>query len=128
MIASVLVNTLGAAAIAAIVWFHWGRHTRVHAESTGSVQQARIAVKGGYSPDMIVLRAHQPARLVFTREEASSCSDTVVFATLGKSAKLPTGQEVPIDLPPLEPGEYPFACPMGMVRGKLVVENAHTPE
>ena len=25
-----------------------------------------------------------------------------------------------IDLPALEAGEYPFACQMGMIRGKLV--------
>jgi len=45
-----------------------------------------------------------------------------VFAGFEKSAELPTGETVAIELLPKEPGEYPFACPMGMFRGRLIVE------
>ncbi len=45
-----------------------------------------------------------------------------LFGTFGKSAKLPTGQDVSVELMPKEPGEYEFACQMGMLRGKLIAE------
>lgn len=122
MITSIMVNVLGLAIIVGIVWFHWGPRAGVRAQAASGVQEAAITVKGGYSPDVIVLRAHQPVRLRFTRNESSSCSEMVVFDGLEKSAKLPTGQEVTIDIPALDPGEYPFACQMGMLRGKLIVE------
>lgn len=66
----------------------------------------------GYTPDAIVVRAGKPVRLNFRREETASCSDKVVFADFEKSAELPTGETVAIELLPKEPGEYPFpwAC------------------
>jgi plastocyanin domain-containing protein len=61
-------------------------------------------------------------RLNFRREETASCSDKVIFADFNKSADLPTGQLVPVEILPEQPGEYEFACPMGMFRGRLIVE------
>jgi plastocyanin domain-containing protein len=46
----------------------------------------------------------------------------VIFADFMKSAELPTGEMVAVELLPKDPGEYSFACPMGMFRGRLVVE------
>ena len=74
--------------------------------------KAMILVKGGYTPDTIVVRAGKPVRLSFRREETASCSDKVVFADFGKSADLPTGATVPVEFIPKTPGEYAFACPM----------------
>jgi len=34
----------------------------------------------------------------------------------------PEGETVPVEFLPKEPGEFEFACQMGMIRGKLVVE------
>jgi len=117
----VVVNAAGVAMIAAIAWFHWGPRKETLATSGASGQEAAITVKGGYSPDVVVVEAGRPVRLRFTRQETSSCTERVVFDGLEVSRMLPTGEEVVIDLPALEPGEYPFACQMGMVRGKLVV-------
>jgi plastocyanin domain-containing protein len=36
--------------------------------------------------------------------------------------ELPVGQTVPPEFLPREPGEFGFACPMGMFRGRLIVE------
>jgi plastocyanin domain-containing protein len=52
----------------------------------------------------------------------ASCSDKVIFADFNKSAELPTGETVAVELLPKQPGEYPFSCSMGMFRGRLVVE------
>jgi YHS domain-containing protein len=56
------------------------------------------------------------------REETAACSEMVIFSDFNKTAKLPTGETVPIELMLEKPGEYEFACQMWMFRGKLVVE------
>ena len=119
-----LVLFSGLGLVAFIVWFFWlKRSTGVRAaDVSGGYQEAMILVKGGYTPDTIVVRRGKPVRLNFRREETASCSDKVVFADFKKSAELPTGQTVAVELLPKEPGEFPFACPMGMFRGRLVVE------
>lgn len=120
LLIQILVNVLGVLFIAGIAWFHWGPREETRAAATGDRQEAAITVKGGYSPDVIVVDAGRPIRLRFTRQETSSCTERVVFDGLDVSSLLPTGKEVVVDLPPLEPGEHPFACQMGMIRGKIV--------
>ena len=119
-----LVLVTGLALISFIVWFFWLKRsagTRA-ADVSGGYQEAMILVKGGYTPDTIVVRAGKPVRLNFRRDETASCSDKVIFADFGKSAELPTGETVAVELLPKTPGDYAFACPMGMFRGRLIVE------
>ncbi|MGC1861004.1 MAG: tetratricopeptide repeat protein [Methylocystis sp.] len=118
------VVAIGLGLIAFIVWFFWlKRTTGVRAAGTsGGYQEAMILVKGGYTPDTIIVRQGKPVRLNFRREETASCSDKVIFADFQKSADLPTGETVAVEFLPKEPGEFGFSCPMGMFRGKLVVE------
>jgi plastocyanin domain-containing protein len=85
-------------------------------------QEAMILVKGGYTPDVIVVEHGKPVRLNFRREETASCSEMVLFPDFNKSARLPTGKTVAVEFLPEKPGEYEFACQMGMLRGKLIVE------
>jgi plastocyanin domain-containing protein len=117
--------TIGGIALSLfIVWFFWlapKGQTRVSAGTSG-VQEVAITVKGGYTPDIIVVKAGQPLRMRFTRQESSSCSEMVLFPDFNQSAKLPEGQEVSVELTPDKPGEYGFQCQMGMLRGKLIVE------
>ena len=80
-----------------------------------------VRVRGGYLPDTIYAEAGVPLRIVFRREESSPCSEQVVFPAFGKSAMLPQGEQVTVELPPAEPGRYEFTCGMGMLRGTLVV-------
>jgi plastocyanin domain-containing protein len=119
----VLVNVGGLALIALIVWYFWlsSGSTTAAAVTVGGVQETRIVVKGGYSPDTIQVEAGRPVRLIFDRQEVSPCSERVVFDAFGVSAELPTGNEVPVEFTPTEPGEYEFACQMGMLRGKVIV-------
>lgn len=91
-------------------------------QRTSSRRVARIRVRGGYIPDTLHVEAGVPLRLIFRREETSSCSEQVIFPAFGKSAMLPPGELVTVDLPPAEPGEYEFTCAMGMLRGRLIVE------
>lgn len=119
-----LVLVGGLALVAFVVWFFWLKRARGvrAAEVSSGHQEAMILVKGGYTPDTIIVRNGRPVRLNFRREETASCSEKVVFADFGKSADLPIGQTVAIELMPEQPGEYEFACAMGMFRGRLIVE------
>ena len=125
MTASQIAVTLAGIALSGfIAWFFWfapkGK-TRA-AAGIGGVQEVAITVKGGYTPDVIVVKAGSPVRLRFTRQESSACSEKVLFPDFSQSALLPEGQEVALEFTPEKPGEYGFQCQMGMLRGKLVVE------
>ncbi len=114
----------GLAAIAGIAWFFWGPRKGGYraAVTSGGYQEAMVLVKGGYTPDLIVVQHGKPVRLNFRREESAACSEMVVFGDFGKSANLPEGEIVPVEFLPEKAGEYEFTCQMGMFRGKLVVE------
>lgn len=120
-----------AAGVAAIAWVNWyfflaERRTGPVQAKVGAtgLQQVVIRVEGGYSPSRVQLLAGQPARLVFDRREDSSCSEEVVIPDLGIRRFLPAHQRTGVDLPPARAGEYEFTCGMGMLRGRLVVEEA----
>jgi plastocyanin domain-containing protein len=115
----------GVAAIAFVLWYFFGAKPRVAATVAASgVQEVRITVKGGYDPDVIVVRQGQPVRLDFYRDETASCSDRVVFGDFGIARDLPAFQTTSIDFTPDKMGEFTFTCGMNMMRGKLVVEPA----
>jgi len=84
--------------------------------------EIRVRVRGGYWPSVVFARAGRPLRLIFRREETAPCSERVVFPAFGKSAMLPPYEDVTVELLPKEPGEYEFTCQMGMLRGRLIVE------
>jgi plastocyanin domain-containing protein len=111
------------ALIALIVWYFWlYRREGVQIAEVGGVQEVQIKVKGGYDPDVIVVKKDKPVRLHFNRQESAMCSEMVIFDQIGRSAKLPEGEMVTIDFTPRERGEIPFQCQMGMLRGKVIVE------
>ncbi|WP_027893340.1 cupredoxin domain-containing protein [Calidithermus chliarophilus] len=117
-----LVNLLGLALVAWIVWYFWlYKKEGVAVTEVAGVQEINITVKGGYDPDVIVVKKGKPVRLHFTRRESALCSEMVIFDTLGRSAKLPEGETVTLEFTPQQAGEIPFQCQMGMLRGKVVV-------
>jgi len=123
-VGEVLVVLGGLTLMAGIAWFCWGPRKggfRPPVTSSG-YQEAMILVKGGYTPDIVIVQHGKPVRLNFRREETAACSEMVIMADFGKSAKLPEGETVPVEFLPEKAGEYEFTCQMGMLRGKLVVE------
>jgi plastocyanin domain-containing protein len=107
-----------------IAWYFWfapKAQTRVAVSESGA-QEVAITVKGGYTPDVIVVQKGRPVRFTFTRQESSACSEMVLFPDFNQSAKLPEGEQVNVEFTPDKPGEYGFQCQMGMLRGKLIVE------
>jgi plastocyanin domain-containing protein len=124
-VAQYVVTTVG---IAAIVWVLWyfllSRGPAAVAAAVDGVQEVHVTVKGGYTPDTIVVRAGQPVRLQFYRDETADCSERLVFEDFGIDAALPAFQTTAIEFTPAEAGEFRFRCGMNMLKGLLVVEPA----
>lgn len=119
-----------AAALGAIAWVNWyfflAERAPVAATQTAAgagPQEITVAVQGGYSPAAIRVKAGAPVRLVFDRQETSSCSEELVFPDFGVRRFLPAHQKTTIEVTPPAPGTYEFTCGMGMLRGKLIAES-----
>lgn len=122
-ITQIIVNTGGLTLIALIVWYFWlYKKEGIQIAEVGGVQEVKINVKGGYDPDVIVVKQGKPVRLHFNRQESAMCSEMVIFDKIDQSAKLPEGETVTIEFTPQQKGEIPFQCQMGMLRGKVVVQ------
>ena len=119
-----LVLAFGAAAIAWLNWhfFAVARRSASARPSAGGLQEALITVKGGYDPAEIRVRAGAPVRLVFDRQETSSCSDEVVLSDFGIRRFLPANQRTTVDLPAPAKGRYEITCGMSMLHGTLIAE------
>ena len=113
----------GAALVLFLLWFFFGEREAVTAGTgAGGVQEIDITVRGGYTPDRVVVRAGSPVRLNFYRDETDSCSESVVFADFQVARQLPAYKKTAIEFTPERPGEFTWTCGMSMMRGKLVVE------
>ena len=111
--------------IAFVLWFFFGKREAVAAKTSESgVQEIRVMVKGGYDPDVIVVKQGKPVRLDFYRDETASCSEQVIFGDFGIARDLPAFKTTQIQFTPETPGEFTFTCGMNMMRGKLIVSAA----
>ncbi len=120
----IIVTVAGVILSALVVWFFFfSRKERTSAvANTEGVQEAFITVKGGYSPDVIVVKHGKPVRLNFFRQETDDCSERVLLPDFKKSAILTPFKNVLLEFTPQQPSEHEFTCGMGMLRGKLIVE------
>ena len=120
----IFVILSGIALTVLIAWYFWfapKAQTRVAVSASGA-QEVAVTVKGGYTPDVIVVQKGRPVRLTFTRQESSACSEKVLFPDFNQNALLPEGEQVTLEFTPEQSGEYGYQCQMGMLRGKLIVE------
>ena len=123
--AEISVVTGGVASIGFVLWYFFGEREATAATVTErGVQEVKVTVKGGYSPDVIVVKQGRPVRLDFYRDETASCSEQVVFGDFGIARDLPAFKTTTIELVPAKAGEFTWTCGMNMLRGKLVVEPA----
>ena len=84
------------------------------------MQEVKINVRGGYSPDVVVVRQGVPVRFDFYRDETDSCSEQVIFGDFGIARDLPAFKTTSIEFTPERAGEFTFTCGMNMIRGKLI--------
>ncbi len=119
----IVVLVAAVAAITFILWYFFGEREGVAASiSAAGVQEIKVTVKGGYSPDVIVVKEGVPVKLDFYRDESASCTEQVIFGDFGIARDLPAFKTTSIEFTPDKAGEFVFACGMNMVRGKLIVE------
>jgi plastocyanin domain-containing protein len=120
----IIVIIGGVALIALTLWYFFGeREATAATVGERGIQEIKVTVKGGYSPDVIVVKKDVPVRLNFYRDETSSCSEQIFFGDFGIARDLPAYKTTPIEFTPDKAGEFYFACGMNMLRGKLIVES-----
>jgi plastocyanin domain-containing protein len=120
-----------AAGLAAAAWVNWyffvadpgvAHAIAATVAGTGSAQQVDIVIRGAYAPATIRVTAGRPVRLVFDRQETSSCSEEVVFPAFGVRKFLPAHEKTSVEVTPPAPGTYDFTCGMGMLHGRLIAD------
>src|SRR5687767_12003600 len=98
------------AGAAAIVWVNWyffvAERRSASAASIGGSQEVQIEVKGGYDPGVVRLKRGVPARLVFDRQETSSCSEEIVIPAFGVKQFLAPFQKTSVDIIPDKAGTF----------------------
>src|ERR1051325_5656065 len=126
-VAQIIVIAGGAGLIAFLWWFFFGERGAASPNVTeAGVQEVHIRVEGSYQPDRIHVETGRPVRLVFDRQEVTSCSEIVTIPELGITKPLPAYKKTAVEFTPTQPGEMDFACGMNMYRGQLIVEQAGT--
>jgi len=94
----------------------------VTAELVDGVQVVRLGFgRLNYDPSVIRVKAGIPVRIVADSERLSGCFRSLVIPGLGVSAVITEESNV-IEFTPQSPGEFGFACSMGMGSGTVVVE------
>lgn len=119
-----LVLIIGLSIIGFIGWWFFGKHevAEENAEVADDQQVVNVQVKGGYSPEVVILKKGVPAILNFTRTDSSSCLDRVIFSDFGINQELPQNQKESIQIDTNKAGEYGWQCGMDMFHGKLVIK------
>src|SRR2546422_11733771 len=81
----IVVTALGVGAIVWVLWYFLFSRGKAVAATAGTegVQEVHVTVKGGYTPDTIVVQAGKPVRLQFYRDETADCSERLVLEGFG---------------------------------------------
>ena len=113
--------------IVLITWACSGNGSKTAVATTaatdrGAIQEIRIDIKGEYVPSHVLVKKGKPLRMVFRRNDNSSCTEYVVLDDFQIKQKLEPYRETAFELMPDREGEFPFVCGMGMLQGKLVVK------
>ena len=115
IILSALLLTTG------LVWFFFGPKQTRRATIEDGIQVVHVRVQGGYSPDLVEVRARIPVRMLFDRQESGECSSRVVISDFKVNQMLPAYATTAVEFMPVEQGDFRFACGMNMISGTLHV-------
>ena len=123
MIAKVVVTVIGVALIILVNWFFLFSRKRAPAEvrMRSRLQEVKVMIKGGFTPDLIVVRRGKPVRLHFYRDETARCSDDIVIRDFQIQKPLLPYRTTSVEFTPDREGEYEFTCGEGMAKGRLIV-------
>ena len=117
----VVVIVVAVLVTGALGLYFFGPRSSSRAVVEGGVQVLTVAVKGGYSPDVIEVEQGVPVRLLFDRQEAGDCSSRVVFPDFKVNQNLPAYATTAVEFTPQATGEFGFACGMNMLHGTVKV-------
>lgn len=114
------INLIGLIVIGLIVWWFWLYQTKSTDVRDGSIE---VRVKDGvYQPANITVPANETVQLLFYREDATPCAETLLIPELDISETLVLNKRVAVTIPASNAGSYSFHCQMQMYRGTLVVK------
>jgi plastocyanin domain-containing protein len=119
----IVVTLMGLSLIFLANWyFLFSRRRKAPAvPEENQLQEVTIRVKGGFDPDMILVKKGIPVRLNFYRDESADCSEIVVLGEFNIRKSLPAFKTTPIEFTPQRAGEFEFGCGKGLLRGRLIV-------
>lgn len=91
-------------------------------QGNSNVQTVAVEItEKGFAPNSINLKPDAPARITFVRRTDETCTKEVVIKDYAIKRDLPLNQPVVVEFTPKK-GEFTFACGMGMMKGKAVVQ------
>lgn len=94
----------------------------VQAAQQDKTQTATVEINDkGFDPVSLKLKAGIPAKVTFVRKTDEGCAKEVLIKEYKINRDLPLNEPVTIEFTPRK-GEFTFACAMGMLKGKLIVE------
>ncbi len=76
----------------------------------------------GFVPAVVNVKHGEKVNLVVTRKTDRTCATALVMREKGINVDLPLDKPVSIPFQADKVGEVDYACPMDMVKGKIVVE------
>ena len=79
----VSIVVLGIIAFILFWFFKKPQEDAKRAQQKNGYQEIRVEVMGGYTPETIILKKSQPARIIFDRKDPSPCLDQIVFPDFG---------------------------------------------
>lgn len=123
-IVQIIITLSGLGLSGFTIWFFFfsKKEQYIATATNEGVQHVSIHVKGGYDPDVIVVKAGKPVQLDFYRDETADCSEQLLLPAFKKNELLAPFQTTTVKFTPEQKGEYDFTCGMGMLRGKIIVQ------
>jgi len=119
----IIVAVVGLFLIFLVNWYFLFSRRRIApaVSEENKLQEVTIRVKGGYEPDVIVVKKGIPVRLNFYRDETADCSEVVIIGEFNIRKPLPAFKTTSIEFTPKRQGEYTFSCERVRLRGRLIV-------
>src|SRR2546430_7114854 len=115
----IVVTALGVGAIVWVLWYFLFSRGKAVAATAGTegVQEVHVTVKGGYTPDTIVVQAGKPVRLQFYRDETADCSERLVLGGFRPRVGPPPVPTTPGGVTPGGAGGVRVSCGVKKLKG-----------
>lgn len=88
---------------------------------SADAQKVVVTVDNAFSPETIEVKAGQPVEITFDTKHRN-CATEVIFDSLEIKQPLTDGQKSVVTFTPKVAGTYAYACPMNMMKGKIVAK------